>query len=49
MRQLIHVGYKLAAKRMDEFYRLLDANEKIVSKCVFENVYERHIKRLFIQ
>jgi hypothetical protein len=47
MRQLIHVGYKLAAMRMDEYFRLLDANEDTVSACVFENMYNRHICRLF--
>ena len=47
MRQLIHVGYKLAAMKMDEFFRLLDANEKTVSECVYENMYNRHICRLF--
>jgi len=47
MRQLIHVGYKLAAMKMDEFFRLLDANEKTVSQCVYENMYNRHICRLF--
>jgi len=47
MRQLIHVGYKLAAMKMDEFFRLLDANENTVSKCVYENMYDRHICRLF--
>ncbi len=47
MRQLIHVGYKLAAMKMDEFFRLLDTNEKTVSQCVYENMYNRHICRLF--
>jgi hypothetical protein len=47
MRQLIHVAYKLAAHRMDEFYALLDANKKTVSQCVYENIYDRHIRRLF--
>jgi hypothetical protein len=47
MRQLIHVGYKLAAIRMDEYFRLLDANRDTVSACVFENMYNRHICRLF--
>jgi len=47
MRQLIHVGYKLAAMKMDEYFRLLDANEKTVSQCVYENMYDRHICRLF--
>jgi hypothetical protein len=47
MRQLIHVAYKLAAQQMEKYYRLLEANEKIVAECVYENVYDRHIKRLF--
>ncbi len=47
MRQLIHVAYKLAAADMDHYYKLLDANEKIVSRCVYENIYNRHICRLF--
>ena len=45
MRQLVHVAYKLAANEMDDFYRLLDEYKEIVSRCVFENMYERHIKR----
>jgi hypothetical protein len=47
MRQLIHVSFKLAALRMEEYYKLLDQNKKIVGQCVYENVYNRHICRLF--
>jgi hypothetical protein len=47
MRQLIHVAYKLAGLQIKTFYALLEANEKIVSKCVYENIYYRHINRLF--
>jgi hypothetical protein len=47
MRQLIHVAYKLAALKMEEYFRLLDKNEKVVSECVYENIYNRHICRLF--
>ncbi len=47
MRQLMHIAYKLAANRMDEFYRLLETNEKIISECVYTNIYDRHIRRLF--
>ena len=47
MRQLIHVAYKLAAQKMDEYYKHLELNEKTVSACVYENVYNRHICRLF--
>lgn len=47
MRQLIHVGYKLAADRMETYYRLLEEHEEVVSECVFENIYSRHISRIF--
>ena len=47
MRQLIHVAYKLAAIKMEDYFRLLEANEMIVSQCVMENIYNRHICRLF--
>ena len=47
MRQLIHVAYKLAASDMENYFRLLEADEPVVSKCVFENIYNRHICRLF--
>jgi hypothetical protein len=47
MRQLIHVAYKMAALKMDIYFSLLDKNEKIVSECVYDNIYNRHICRLF--
>src|SRR4030042_2067875 len=47
MRQLVHVAYKMAAERMNEYFKLLEANEKTVAKCVFENMYKRHVCRLF--
>jgi len=47
MRQLIHVAYKLAAIKMNEYYRLLETNEQVITKCVYENIYDRHICRLF--
>ena len=48
MRQLVHVAYKLAAHEMDNYFRLLDEYKEVVSQCVFENMYERHIKRIFL-
>ncbi len=47
MRQLIHVAYKLAAQKMDIYFRLLEEHEEVVSECVFDNIYNRHIRRLF--
>ncbi|MGQ1891881.1 tagaturonate epimerase family protein [Thermophagus sp. OGC60D27] len=48
LRQLIHVAYKLAAEKIDQFNKMLEEHADIVGKCVFENIYERHAKRLFI-
>ncbi len=47
MRQLLHVAYKLAAHEIDEYFRLIESNEQIISECVYENIYTRHICRLF--
>lgn len=46
-RQLIHVGYKIAAEMGDYYTDLLKANKEVIGQCVEENLYERHLKRLF--
>jgi len=48
LRQLVHVAYKLAAERIDAFNAYLEEHSDIVGKCVLENLYERHAKRLFV-
>ncbi len=48
LRQLIHVGYKVAAQKGDVYYNALKAFESEIEKQVFTNIYERHMKRLFI-
>ncbi len=47
MRQLMHVGYKLAAMQIDRYFELLEKYSEIVNECVFTNIYERHMKLLF--
>jgi len=47
-RQLLHVGYKMAAKMGERFLCALEACEQSVSKNVTFNLYERHLKPLFI-
>ncbi len=47
-RQLLHVGYKVAAKMGTRYLDMLDACEESISRNVTENIYERHIKPLFI-
>ncbi len=46
-RQLIHVGYKVAAEFGDTYLNMVKAHEEIISQQVYENFYDRHIKRLF--
>ena len=46
-RQLIHVGYKVAAEMGEVYTNLLKKNAVVVGVCVEENIYDRHLKRLF--
>ncbi|HVA51763.1 MAG TPA: tagaturonate epimerase family protein [Pirellulales bacterium] len=48
LRQLIHVGYKIAAQMGDRYLSMLDACEPTIAKNVTENLYERHLKPLFL-
>lgn len=48
LRQLLHVGFKVAAKMGDRYLNMLKACEATVSKNVTENLYERHLRPLFI-
>lgn len=47
LRQLIHVGYKVASEMGDRYTDLLKKHKDIIGQCVEENIYERHLKRLF--
>ena len=47
-RQLLHVGYKIAAKMGDRYLNMLDECEESISRNVTENLYERHLKPLFL-
>ncbi len=47
-RQLLHVGYKIAAKMGDRYTCALGACEEAVSRNVTFNLFERHIKPLFV-
>jgi len=48
LRQLLHVAFKLAAKQGQRYLDLLVANEAVVAKNVTENLYQRHLRPLFI-
>jgi hypothetical protein len=48
VRQLLHVGYKVAAQMGDRYYGALKTFEADVSRNVTENLWERHLKPLFL-
>ena len=47
-RQLLHVGFKVAAKMGDRYLSALEANEDVVARNVTTNLFERHIKPVFL-
>jgi hypothetical protein len=47
IRQLLHVGYKVAAKMGDRYLKLLEQCESSIARNVTANLYERHLKPLF--
>ncbi len=47
-RQLLHCGYKVAAEFGDTYFNALKKYEKTIAKNVTENIFDRHIKPLFI-
>jgi hypothetical protein len=49
VRQLLHVGYKIAAHMGDRYTKLLDACEPSISRNVTQNLYDRHIVPLFFE
>jgi hypothetical protein len=48
LRQLLHVGYKIAAKMGDRYLGMLEACEPVISRNVTENLYERHLRPIFL-
>jgi hypothetical protein len=47
VRQLLHVGFKIAAQLGDSYIKALHDNREIVCRCVTENLLDRHMKPLF--
>lgn len=48
LRQLLHVGYKVAAQMGERYIGALESYESIIAKNVTENLFERHLKPIFI-
>jgi hypothetical protein len=47
-RQLLHVGYKVAAEMGPRFIEALDKHEAIIAENVTANIHEKHIRPLFL-
>jgi len=47
-RQLLHVGFKVAAQMGDRYTDALKKHAEIVGRNVTENLYDRHLKRVFV-
>lgn len=47
-RQLLHVGFKVAAKMGDRYLKALEANEESVARNVTTNLFDRHIRPVFL-
>jgi len=48
IRQFLHCSYKIAAEQGEDFIRHLQQNKNLVADRVTYNLYERHIKPLFV-
>jgi tagaturonate epimerase len=49
LRQLLHVGYKVAAKMGEKYLHMLEECEETISRNVTTNLFERHIRPLFLE
>jgi hypothetical protein len=47
-RQLLHVSFKVAAKKGDRYLNALKKHEVVIAKNVTENLFERHMKPLLL-
>jgi len=47
-RQLLHVGFKVAAKLGKRYTDLLDVHRDVISRNVTENLFDRHIAPVFL-
>ncbi|HEX5222803.1 MAG TPA: tagaturonate epimerase family protein [Verrucomicrobiae bacterium] len=48
VRQLLHVGFKIAAKKGARYLDLVRAHHAVVAKNVTGNLFDRHIKAIFL-
>jgi tagaturonate epimerase len=49
LRQLVHVGFKIAAMMGEQYLKMLKTCERSISRNVTGNLYDRHLKPLFVE
>lgn len=49
LRQLIHVGYKVAAEKGARYLAAIETHRKVVGSLVTENLFDKHIRPLFAE
>lgn len=49
LRQLIHVGFKVAAQMGDRYLTMLETCEPSITRNVTGNLFDRHLKPLFVE
>jgi len=47
-RQILHVAYKVAAEMGERYLSALDKFKDVIGRNVTENIYERHLRRIFV-
>ena len=47
-RQLLHIGFKVAARMGSRYLRSLEENESVIARNVTGNLFERHILPVFV-
>lgn len=48
LRQLLHVGFKIAAQQGTRYLGLVRANQAVIAKNVTGNLFDRHIRPIFL-
>jgi hypothetical protein len=48
LRQFVHVAFRVAAEMGAEWTGALDAAREVAGRCVTENLFDRHIRPLFL-
>ena len=48
VRQMLHVGYKIAAAMGERYTLLLDSCRAPIARNVTQNIYDRHLVPLFL-